>query len=249
MSKMNDYATEAQRAHDSLLPMLEAAIQDATERQEQASQKANADTIRPQLVAMIDGADTPAPDAIGGIIATYAALLNNPGTRDGKWLIESLHSTVKHHGLKPAQAGQIAGAIVGAIQGKAPLSLIEWPAADDWHKYLHHADLLQWAAWIAPKKYEEFAAALDATAEERIRADTDLAQLEQARKALADLVPEFRESNVVRIRNNGEHGQGVAGIRWKAGEIVEVAANDYARLVAATGYQHLNESGQLEVVA
>ena len=249
MTKMNNYSAAAQRAHDNLLPTLDAAIQDATERQRQASMKADPATIRPDLVVMIEGADTPKSDAIGGIVATYAALLNNPATRDGRWLIESLASTVKHHGLKPEQAGQIAGALVAAVHGRAPLSLIEWPAADAWHKHVHHVDLLQWAAWLAPKKYEKYAADMNSTAELRIKADTDLAQLEQARKALSDLVPEFRESNVVRIRNNGEHGQGIAGIRWQAGEVVEVAANDYARLVAAQGYQRLNESGQLEVMA
>ena len=246
---MKQYIEAAQRAHDELLPLLGDAIADAQDRLSKAKATADHDAVTPQLVELLNNADTPPADAIGGIIATYAALLNNPGTRDGAWLIRSLASTAKHHGLKDAQTGQIAGAIIGAIHGKAPVSLIEWPAADAWHKQLHHADRMKWAAWLAPKEHAKLMKRMEATAQARISAETDLIQLEHAREALADLVPESVSSARVRIRNNTDHTQGVAGCRWKAGETVELEPSEYAALVDSQGFQRLADSGQLEVIA
>jgi len=249
MTKMNDYSQAAQKAHSDLLPMLEAATTEASTRQAKASETAGNTAVRPRLVAMIEAADTPKYDAIVGIVATYAALLNNPATRDGAYLIRHLTSTVKHHGLQPEQAGRIAGALVAAIHGRSPLSLIEWPTADVWHEHVHQPDLHLWAEWLAPAKYEKLATDLAKNAQARIKADTDLAQLKQARQALDTLVLEFHESGTIKVRNNGEHGQGIAGLRWEAGEVLDVAANDYVRLVDLGGYQRLVESGQLEVIA
>ena len=250
MTKMNDYSQAAQKAHSDLLPMLEAATTEASTRQQaKASETAGNDAVRPRLVAMIEAADTPKSDAIAGIVGTYAALLNNPATRDGRWLIASLSSSVKHHGLQPEQAGRIAGALVAAIHGRSPLSLIEWPTADVWHEHVHQPDLHLWAEWLAPAKYEKLATDLAKNAQARIKADTDLAQLKQARQALDTLVLEFHESGTIKVRNNKEHSQGIGGLRWEAGEVLDVAATDYVRLVDLGGYQRLVESGQLEVIA
>ena len=87
------------------------------------------------------------------------------------------------------------------------------------------------------------------TAKARISAETDLIQLKRARQALEDMVPKKMSSTTVRIRNNAERGQGVAGFRWQGGEMLEIAPTDYARLVSANGFKLLIESGQLEVVA
>jgi len=198
---------------------------------------------------MLNNAALPADGAVTGIIATYAALLNNPGTRDGVFLIRHLVSAAKHHGLKDEQAAQIAGAMIAAVHGLAPASLITWPAADDWQEHLHYSDLKQWAAWLAPAEYELFEGRTAAIARDRISAETKLVQLKRARQALEDMVPKKMSSNVVRIRNNAERGQGVAGFRWEVGEMLEIAPTDYAHLVSANGFKLMIESGKLEVVA
>ena len=99
---------------------------------------------------------------------------------------------------------------------------------------------------LEPGQFEE---RTTATAKARISAETDLVQLKRARQALEDMVPKKMSSTAVRIRNNAERGQGVAGFRWQGGEMLEIAPTDYARLVSANGFKLLIESGQLEVVA
>ena len=246
---MKKYIEAAQTAHDNLLPQLDAAIANALERIKKARADADTEAVTPTLVDMLNNAAIPADGAVTGIIATYAALLNNPGTRDGVFLIRHLVSAAKHHGLKDEQAAQIAGAMIAAVHGLAPTSLITWPAADDWQEHLHYSDLKQWAAWLAPAEYKQFEERTTATAKARISAETDLVQLKRARQALEDMVPKKMSSTAVRIRNNAERGQGVAGFRWQGGEMLEIAPTDYARLVSANGFKLLIESGQLEVVA
>jgi len=83
----------------------------------------------------------------------------------------------------------------------------------------------------------------------RIAAETDLNQLERARSALADIVPTYINSKVVKIRsNNADRAQGTAGFRWQPLETLEVVPMDYARLVSSDGFNRLLESGQLEVI-
>jgi len=246
---MKKYIEAAKKAHEQLMPLVEAATTDAQDRLSKAKEDATAEEVSPLLVDMLNNAALPADGAVTGIIATYAALLNNPGTRDGGFLIRHLVSAVKHHGLKDEQAAQIAGAMIAAVHGLAPTSLITWPAADDWQEHLHYSDLKQWAAWLAPAEYKQFEERTTATAKARISAETDLVQLKRARQALEDMVPKKMSSTAVRIRNNAERGQGVAGFRWQGGEMLEIVPTDYARLASANGFKLLIESGQLEVVA
>jgi len=93
----------AQTAHDNLLPLIDAAIASAKDRLEKAKACADYEAIAPKLVALIDCADTPRGDAVPSMIQTYAALLNRPATTDGLWLMRSLLSSVKHHGLTSGQ--------------------------------------------------------------------------------------------------------------------------------------------------
>jgi hypothetical protein len=246
---MKQYTEAAQTAHDNLMPLVDAALASAKDRLEKAKACADHEAITPQLVAMIDKAGTPSADAVGGILATYAALLNNPATRDGAWLMRNLASAVKHHSLTPAQASQIAGAMLAAIKGNAPASLIEFPAADVWSSQLHHADLQLWAAWLNPDAHTKLMTGTEKETVARIAAETDLIQLERARNALADIVPTYINSKVVKIRsNNADRPQGTAGFKWQPLETLEVAPMDYARLVSGDGFNRLLESGQLEVV-
>jgi hypothetical protein len=181
------------------------------------------------------------------MIQTYAALLNRPATTDGAWLIRSLVSSVKHHGLTSEQAGQIAGAMLSAINGRAPMSLITWPAADNWSEHLHFSDLQQWAAWLAPTQHAKLMASTEKETVARIAAETDLIQLDCARSALANIVPTYINSKVVKIRNNFNRSQGVSGMMWQPLETLEVAPVDYARLVSANGFDLLIEDGTLEL--
>jgi len=246
---MKKYIEAAKKAHGQLMTLVEAATTDTQDRLSKAKEDATAEEVSPLLVDMLNNAALPADGAVTGIIATYAALLNNPGTRDGVFLIRHLVSAAKHHGLKDEQAAQIAGAMIAAVHGLAPASLITWPAADDWQEHLHYSDLKQWAAWLAPAEYELFEGRTAAIARDRISAETKLVQLKRARQALEDMVPKKMSSNVVRIRNNAERGQGVAGFRWEVGEMLEIAPTDYAHLVSANGFKLMIESGKLEVVA
>jgi len=246
---MKTYTEAAQTAHDNLLPLVDAAIASAKDRLSKATASADHEAIAPKLVALIDDADTPRGDAVPGMIQTYAALLNKPATTDGAFLIRHLASTVKHHGLNSEQAGQIAGAMLAAIKGNAPASLIEFPAADAWSGQLHHADLQLWAAWLNPDAHKKLMTGTEKETVARIAAETDLIQLERARNALADIVPTFSNSKVVKIRsNNADRPQGTAGFKWQPLETLEVAPMDYARLVSGDGFNRLLESGQLEVI-
>jgi len=247
---MKTYTEAAQAAHDTLLPLLDAAIASAQDRLEKAKATADNEAVTPKLVALIDDADTPRGDAVPGMIQTYAALLNKPATTDGAFLIRHLASTVKHHGLNSEQAGQIAGAMLSAINGRAPMSLITWPAADKWSEHLHFSDLQQWAAWLAPTQHTKLMTGTEKETVARIAAETDLIQLERARNALTDIVPTYINSKVVKIRsNNADRPQGTAGFKWQPLETLDVAPMDYARLVSGDGFNRLLESGQLEVIA
>lgn len=244
---MKDYAAAAQQAHDNLTPLLNKAISNTQQRLDKARQATTPEALRPQLLAILEGADTPAAEAIGGILNGYAQLMPDHRARDGGLLIRSLVSTKRHHGLTETQAGQIAGAIIGAINGKGHSGLIEWP--ENWHEQLHHSDLKQWAEWVAPKAYSEFTANLETHTQARISAESDLVQLEASRQALAELVPTPSEGTVIRIRNNAEFRQGVGGIHWEPGEVKALEPADYMRVTGSNGYQRLADSGQLEVMA
>ncbi|XKH00782.1 hypothetical protein LG325_11905 [Marinobacter nauticus] len=244
---MKQFSTEAQTAHDHLVPLLDQAISHTNDRLEKAKQAASPEALRPDLLAMLDNADTPAADAIGGIIGGYAQLMPNHRARDGGLLIRSLVSTKSHHGLTDDQAGQIAGAIIGAIQGKAHSGLIEWP--ENWHDELHHNDLCQWCEWVAPKAYGDLLASLQDTTKARISAESDLVQLQASQQALADLVPSPSTGAVIQIRNNAENRQGVAGIHWQAGEVKTLEPAEYAQVIDNAGYQRLADAGQFEVLA
>jgi hypothetical protein len=244
---MKQYTEAAQTAHDNLLPLIDAAIASAKDRLEKAKACADHEAITPKLVALIDSADTPRGDAVPGMIQTYAALLNRPATTDGLWLMRSLLSSVKHHGLTSEQAGQIAGAMLSAINGRAPMSLITWPAADKWSEHLHFSDLQQWAAWLAPTQHAKLMASTEKETVARIAAETDLIQLDCARSALANIVPTYINSKVVKIRNNFNRSQGVSGMMWQPLETLDVAPVDYARLVSANGFDLLIEDGTLEL--
>jgi len=87
---MKKYTEAAQTAHDNLLPQLAAAIANALERIKKARADADTKTVTPLLVDMINNAAIPAGAAVTGIFSTYAALLNNPGTLDGAYLIRHL---------------------------------------------------------------------------------------------------------------------------------------------------------------
>jgi len=244
---MKTYTEAAQTAHDNLLPLIDAAIASAKDRLEKAKACADHEAITPKLVALIDSADTPRGDAVPGMIQTYAALLNRPATTDGLWLMRSLLSSVKHHGLTSEQAGQISGAMLSAINGRAPMSLITWPAADKWSEHLHFSDLQQWAAWLAPTQHAKLMASTEKETVARIAAETDLIQLDCARSALANIVPTYINSKVVKIRNNFNRSQGVSGMMWQPLETLDVAPVDYARLVSANGFDLLIEDGTLEL--
>jgi|GEM_PF-2633668 len=246
---VKDYKTAAQKAHDTLTPLLDDAFAEAQAMLEKAGQVASRDAVRPELVEMINKADTPPADAIAGILASYAGLLPQHLARDGGLFIRSLVSIKKHHGLTDSQAAQIAGAIVASIHGKAPMSLIEWPGCDDWDSQLHHTDLDQWAAWVSPKEHGKLTSKLEAETKARINAESVLVHLEASRRALADLVPKVVTTSVIKIRNNSEHRQGISGVRWTAGEVKALDAVEYAAVTDSAGYQSLIESGQLEVVA
>jgi hypothetical protein len=245
---MKKYIEAAQTAHDNLLPQLDAAIANALERIKKARADADTEAVTPTLVVMLNNAAIPADGAVTGIIATYAALLNNPGTRDGAFLIRHLVSATKHHGLKDEQAAQIAGAMIAAVHGLAPASLIEWPAADDWQE-LHYSDLKQWAAWLAPAEYKQFEERTTATAKARISAETDLIQLKRARQALEDMVPKKKSSATVNIKNLTERKTGVSGIRWEAGETMALGTEAFAQVIDSPGFQKLLETKTFEVVA
>jgi len=246
---MKKYIEAAQTAHDNLLPQLDAAIANALERKKKARADADTEAVTPTLVDMLNNAALPADGAVTGIIATYAALLNNPGTRDGVFLIRHLVSAAKHHGLKDEQAAQIAGAILAAIKGNAPASLITWPAADDWQEHLHYSDLKQWAAWLAPAEYKQFEERTTKTAKARISAETDLIQLNRARQALEDMVPKKKSSATVNIKNLTERKTGVSGIRWEAGETMALGTEAFAQVIDSNGFKRLLETKTLEMVA
>jgi hypothetical protein len=107
----------------------------------------------------------------------------------------------------------------------------------------------EWAEWLAPEDYKTLQSKRKHATGNRIEAEKDLMQLKQARQALADLVPEKANRKSVCIRNNSEHGQGVAGLRWGAGETREIAVDEYARIVDTQGFNKLLDSGQMEMVA
>jgi hypothetical protein len=246
---MKKYIEAAQTAHDNLMPLVDTAIASALERKKKARADADTEAVTPTLVDMLNNAAIPADGAVTGIIATYAALLNNPGTRDGVFLIHHLVSAAKHHGLTNEQAAQIAGAILAAIKGKAPASLITWPAADDWQEHLHYSDLKQWAAWLAPAEYKQFEERTTKTAKARISAETDLIQLNRARQALEDMVPKKKSSTTVNIKNLTERKTGVSGIRWEPGETMALGTEAFAQLVDSNGFKRMLETKTLEVVA
>jgi len=246
---MKKYIEAAQTAHDNLMPLVDTAIASALERIKKARADAGAEAVTPTLVDMLNNAALPADGAVTGIIATYAALLNNPGTRDGVFLIRHLISAAKHHGLKDEQAGQIAGAILAAIKGNAPASLITWPAADDWQEHLHYSELKQWAAWLAPAEYKQFEERTTKTAKARISAETDLIQLNRARQALEDMVPKKKSSATVNIKNLTERKTGISGIRWEAGETMALGTEAFAQVIDSPGFQKLLETKTFEVVA
>ena len=246
---MKQYTEAAQAAHDNLLPLLDAAIASAQDRLSKAKASADHEATAPKLVALIDSADTPRGDAVPGMIQTFAALLNKPATTDGAFLMRSLLSSVKHHGLTSEQAGQIAGAMLSAINGRAPMSLITWPAADKWSEHLHFSDLQQWAAWLAPTQHAKLMASTEKETVARIAAEHDLLQLQRARESLVGMVPVNVSSAVVKIRSNiAERAQGAAGFMWEPLETLEVAPMDYARLVSADGFNRLIEQGALELI-
>jgi hypothetical protein len=246
---MKKYIEAAKKAHGQLMTLVEAATTDAQDRISKAKEDATPEEVSPLLVVMLNNAAIPADGAVTGIIATYAALLNNPGTRDGVFLIRHLVSAAKHHGLKDEQAAQIAGAILAAIKGNAPASLIEWPAADDWQEHLHYSDLKQWAAYLAPAEYRQFEERTKATAKARISAETDLVQLKRARQALEDMVPKKKSSATVNIKNLTERKTGVSGIRWEAGETMALGTEAFAQVIDSPGFQKLLETKTFEVVA
>lgn len=245
---MKDYTAAAQNAQDTLSPLLDKAVADAQKRLSEATKAASVDSLRPQLIAIIDNADTPPLDAVTGILSTYCALMPQHRTREGDLLVRSLCSTKKHHGLTDKQAAQVAGAMVACVQGKAPMSLIEWPDVKTWHRQLNDADLHQWAEWVAPKEYATLSKALEKTTEARMSAETDVVQLETCRRALADLVPKAFECAVIQVRNNADHCQGVAGIQWEGGEVKRLEPTDYAKITVHPGFSRLIEQAQLEVV-
>jgi len=246
---MKKYIEAAKKAHEQLMTLVEAATTDAQDRISKAKEDATPDEVSPLLVDMLNNAAIPADGAVTGIFSTYAALLNNPGTRDGAFLIRHLVSATKHHGLTNEQAAQIAGAMIAAVHGSAPASLIEWPAADDWHEHLSYSDLKQWAAWLAPAKYKQFEERTTATAKARISAETDLVQLKRARQALEDMVPKKMSSTAVNIKNLTERKTGISGVGWEAGETMALGTEAFAQVIDSPGFQKLLETKTLEVVA
>ena len=246
---MKKYTEAAQTAHDNLLPQLAAAIANALERIKKARADADTKTVTPLLVDMINNAAIPAGAAVTGIFSTYAALLNNPGTLDGAYLIRHLISATKHHGLTKEQAKQIAGAILAVMKRGNPASLIAWPAADEWHEPLSYSDLKQWAAWLAPAEYKQFEERTTATAKARISAETDFIQLNRARQALEDMVPKKISSTAVNIKNLTKRKTGVSGFRWEAGETMALGTEAFAQVIDSHGFQKLLETKTLEVVA
>ena len=246
---MKKYTEAAQTAHDNLLPQLDAAIANALERIKKARADADTKAVTPTLVDMLNNAAIPAGGAVAGIFSTYAALLNNSGTRDGAFLIRHLVSATKHHGLTNEQAERIAGAILATMKGGAPASLIVWPAADDWHEHLSYSDLKQWAAWLAPARYMEFEHHITETAKARISAETDLVQLKRARQALEDMVPKKMSRTTVNIKNLIQRKTGISGVRWEAGETMALGTEAFAQVIDSPGFQKLLETKTLEVVA
>jgi len=89
---MKKYIEAAKKAHGQLMTLVEAATTDTQDRLSKAKEDATPEEVSPLLVVMLNNAAIPADGAVTGIIATYAALLNNPGTRDGVFLIRHLVS-------------------------------------------------------------------------------------------------------------------------------------------------------------
>lgn len=249
---MKSYTEAAQQAHKQLTPLLAHAVAEANTALAQAKEAADRKVITQKLVAAINAAEKPHADAVPGILASYAGMLREPGIHDGSRMIAALVGTVNlntGYNVTDKQAAIIAVAILAAVQGKAPLSLIDWPAADAWHTMLSFESLLRWAAWVTPAEHTEALANMADAAKQLIKAETDLLHLNRASQALVTLVPMQSSNEFVRIKNHAEHNQGSAGIRWQAGETLEVAPNDYARLAAHDGFKRLTETGQFEIMA
>jgi hypothetical protein len=100
---------------------------------------------------------------------------------------------------------------------------------------------------LAPTQHTKLLISTEKETVARIAAETDLVQLERARSALADIVPTYINSKVVKIRNNFSRSQGVSGMMWQPLETLEVALVDYAHLVSANGFDLLIEQGSLEL--
>jgi len=247
---MKKYTEAAQTAHEQLMTLVEAAIANALERKKKARADADTEAVTPTLVDILNNAAIPADtEAVAGIFSTYAALLNNSGTRDGAFLIRHLVSATKHHGLSNEQAERIAGAILATMKRGTPASLIVWPAADDWHENLSYSDLKQWAAWLVPAKYKQFEHHITETAKARISAETDLVQLKRARQALEDMVPKKMSSTTVNIKNLIQRKTGISGFQWQGGETMALGTEAFAKVIDSPGFQKLLETKTLEVVA
>ncbi|MEO8646547.1 hypothetical protein [Pseudomonas sp.] len=249
---MKSYIEAAQQAHKQLTPLLDHAIADANTNLAQAKDAGDRKVITQKLVAAINAAEKPHADAVPGILASYAGMLRDPGIHDGSRMIAALSSTVSvgaGYSITDKQAAIIAVAILAAVHGKAPLSLIEWPAADAWHTVMSFESLLRWAAWVAPAEHAAVVADMADAAKQLIQAEIDLLHLSRASQALGNLIPKPSSGEFVRIKNHAEHKQGAAGIRWQAGETLEVSNNDYVRLISHAGFKQLTEAGQFEIMA
>jgi hypothetical protein len=248
--KMHTYQTAAQAAHADLLDKLSEAQTEARQRQQQAAQAVSDDTMRPHLLGIITNTDTPTADTVAATIASFAAMMPAHKARDGAAMIAHLTSIKKHNGLSDKQAGQVIGAMMACIHGKASAGLTEWPSRETWHHALSVAELHQWAEWAAPDAYAELQADVQRAMRDRFEADRDLARLESDQKAL-DLLAATQgdNDNVIRIANPTARRQRIGTVMFEPEAVTELTDRDYAAVVQHGGFQRLIAAGDLAVVA
>jgi hypothetical protein len=245
------FTEEAQKAVEHLAPYLDKALEVERENLERANQSLSREEEELCLVKILNEVETPPIESIIATLGNYAGLLPKEKTRDGKLFIRSLVSIKKYHGLTDEQAGQVARSIIGSIHNKATVTLVQWPDADTWHSALAYSDLRQWCEWVAPKEYGKLRKRLDSHLRALIAAEKNILNLETSKRALEQLGIHAVscDGKKIKIRNNGDLKQGVAGLRWEPGETLTLAPETYGEMIHHAGFAGLVEMGQMEVVA
>lgn len=240
--------TEAQKAVDTMRPLLENAAQAAQEKRQTALERMSSHGLKQQLLDALTTAESK-PDA--AVLQQFAAMLPAHRLPETNYLPMALLALHASNHINDQQAVVIAQALLALIRGELPAGLIN--VNDDWHMQMSTDDLSSWLGWLKPNALEQIKQDATTAALDFASASYEIKRVKQMQDGLELLSAQpYKAQPMVKVLNTSarKFGVKVDGVRvvFEAEETNVIDRATLAGMMHIPQIQQHFNTGILEVL-